>query len=985
MTVRKVGVFTIALASLMLLPAAAHAQSAIAGVVKDASDAVLPGVTVQAASPALIEKVRTVVTDERGIYQIVDLRPGTYTITFTLTGFNTFRREDLELPSDFTATVNAELRLGALEETVTVTGTSPIVDVQSTAKTQVLSREMLDALPSGRTAGSFGQLIPGVTIGTPDVGGSRAMQQAAYNLRGNTAKETTVMLDGIQLNGMCGDGSTQAYTNTQSYEEIVFQTSGAGADVSSPGVRQNMIPRQGGNEFHGSFAGVGSRPGWQSADSTPELRARGLQRGSSLHGVSDFEGGTGGRFIRDRLWWFSAARRITANEAIPDTFYPDGSPGINNSSVRNLSLRLTWQLTQNNRFTGYTDRVSKRQSNADMVAGDDPVASELWPPSKLYAQSQVKWTSTLSNRFLLEIGAAQYQAYYIIQYQPEARAPYGSPEWDATVAHIDTARGTRWEASPDGEYELMNPRRFLSAIASYVTGSHNFRFGVQEQFGFYQQGFILNGALHQIYQNGVPTAVAIHNTPVKPRFNMKSNLGVFGQDSWTIGRMTVNAGLRWDYFSAEIARQESGEGRFVPLRTFGPEQMPVWKTLSPRFGVTYDLFGNAKTALKFSANRYQLSATDGVANDYNPMRLQSSGNTAVSWTDLNRDDIAQGARGCVYLTPGCEINFAQLPANFGLITPGCQVVYAPGSIPCGLDQVDPNHERDNEWVYSAGVQHELLPRVSVTANWFYTRFYNLRLTQNILHTFADYTPVQVASPLDGRVVTIYNVSAAKQNQVLRLNSSDPEARRWNHTLELGFAARFAGGASLFGGTATDRTIRVQCGYTDNPNNLEFCDQSQSGIPWNTQFKLAGSIPLPGGVQAGASFSTYKYTLTNGTTPLQGAVIWQVGRTTRYPADCKGPCTPGALVNPGQTVTTFNVPLAAPGTQLSDRIKQLDLNVGRWFTLGRTRFQPEVSLFNVLNNRAAYNVRSLNYLTTSFMQPSAVLQPRLLRIGVQVRW
>jgi hypothetical protein len=184
-------------------------------------------------------------------------------------------------------------------------------------------------------------------------------------------------------------------------------------------------------------------------------------------------------------------------------------------------------------------------------------------------------------------------------------------------------------------------------------------------------------------------------------------------------------------------------------------------------------------------------------------------------------------------------------------------------------------------------------------------------------------------------------------------------------------------------------VQVQCGFTDNPARLQYCDQTQNGIPWNTQFKAAGSIPLRWGLQAGASFTTYKYlypiTINSNGQVSAGGIFWQITRTTRYSADCKGPCTPGAVVNPGQTISTYNVPLAAPGTIFSDRVKQLDVTLGKTLKFGQTSVQPEISVFNALNNRAAYAVRSMAYLTSSFMQPSLVLQPRVLRLGVQMKW
>src|SRR6266487_1884117 len=236
---------------LAMVPGSAYAQATLAGVVKDTSGAVLPGVTVEAASPVLIEKTRSAVTDSTGSYRIVDLRPGPYTLTFTLAGFSIVKRENIELPANFTMTISGEMKVGALEETLTVTGAAPTVDVQSTTKAQVLNREALDAIPTGRTIQGMGQLITGVSLNIPDVGGSRAMQQTYMSTHGLGASQTTVQVDGLLVNGLDGDGAVQNYFNSSMSQEMVYTTSGAAADVSGGGVRLNMIPRDGGNRFSG--------------------------------------------------------------------------------------------------------------------------------------------------------------------------------------------------------------------------------------------------------------------------------------------------------------------------------------------------------------------------------------------------------------------------------------------------------------------------------------------------------------------------------------------------------------------------------------------------------------------------------------------------------------------------------------------------------------------------------------------------------------
>src|SRR4051794_12376170 len=265
----------VALVCVIGLPAVARAQSAIGGTVKDTSGAVLPGVTVEVASDVLIEKTKTVSTDGQGAYQVVDLRPGVYTITFSLQGFNTFKREALELPSNFVATVNAELKVGALEESVTVSGASPVVDVQSNTKTQVLSRDVLDSVPSAKTIQSLGQLVVGVTLSSPDVGGSRAMQQTYFAVHGSGASGTMVMVDGLITNGTMGDGSVQAYHNEAMIQEAVYQTAGGAAETITGGLNMNLVPKDGGNRFAGGAKFTKSPSSWQGNNLTDELKGLG--------------------------------------------------------------------------------------------------------------------------------------------------------------------------------------------------------------------------------------------------------------------------------------------------------------------------------------------------------------------------------------------------------------------------------------------------------------------------------------------------------------------------------------------------------------------------------------------------------------------------------------------------------------------------------------------------------------------------------------
>ena len=365
---RELGRLALILACLALAPSVTFAQSAIAGVVKDTTGAVLPGVTVEASSPALIEQVKSVITDEAGLYRIIDLRPGQYVVTFTLPGFNTVKREGIELPSDFTATVSVELRVGAIEETVTVTGASPVVDVKSATTQQVLSRELLDAVPTGRNIWAIGATLAGVTLSAPDVGGTAGMQQTYMAVHGSQRRDNAIQVDGMSVNGIEGDGAIQNYFNEGMFQEMSYQMSALTAEVQSSGVRVNMIPKDGGNTFKGSLFTSRTPGSWQSNNYTSELKQRGLQAPNRVERIHDFNPGFGGPVMKNRLWFFASFRHWGVDQTVTDSFYnldsthktyrPDlARPTVDDNVIKSGVVRMTWQISERQKFAAYLDRI----------------------------------------------------------------------------------------------------------------------------------------------------------------------------------------------------------------------------------------------------------------------------------------------------------------------------------------------------------------------------------------------------------------------------------------------------------------------------------------------------------------------------------------------------------------------------------------------------------------------------------------------------
>src|SRR5687767_8503081 len=305
---------------IVLLSSPAYAQATLTGVVRDASGAVLPGVTVEATSPALIEKVRSVVSDNSGQYRIVDLRPGTYSVTFTLPGFNTVKRDGITLSGDFVATVNADLRVGNVEETITVTGESPIVDVQSARVQTIVDREVLSAIPSSRNANGIQALIPGLSSGGDSGGITGGSGGMAGFIHGARASDSRTLHDGINT-GWAGANSNAAVSNVAGAQEVVLTTSGGLGEAETGGVALNIIPRDGGNTFSGTLFMSGANGAMQGSNYTQALRDAGLRSPQQLKKVYEFNPMGGGPILRDKLWFYGTYREIYSENTVPGMFF----------------------------------------------------------------------------------------------------------------------------------------------------------------------------------------------------------------------------------------------------------------------------------------------------------------------------------------------------------------------------------------------------------------------------------------------------------------------------------------------------------------------------------------------------------------------------------------------------------------------------------------------------------------------------------------
>ncbi|HUR34581.1 MAG TPA: hypothetical protein VM032_12350, partial [Vicinamibacterales bacterium] len=545
----------------------------------------------------------------------------------------------------------------------------------------------------------------------------------------------------------------------------------------------------------------------------------------------------------------------------------------------------------------------------------------------------------------------------------------------------DTILLTAYDQYDGGVYYREPIRKTFMGAASYVTGSHNIKVGIQYGYGYFYRQRREAADLIQVYRSGVPSQVIIHNTPQESRTDMNADQGIYAQDSWTVGRFTINPGIRFEHFNSSTGELSALPGRFVPFRTFkAREDVPNWNDISPRFGIAWDVQGNGKTAVKMGFGKYMRAYSSGFSDTYDPNFYTSA---TLTWADLNGDDIAQGVLNyapdgsrapCVFRAAGCEIDFSTLPVTFGVKPP---------------QNFSDDIKRPYQYEMNASVQREVVPGTSVTFSFVRRDYKNLIWSDNLLVSMSDYTKYTVASPLDAsKTVDIYNLSPAKATAFSALDQNSDNKRYYNG-YDISFQSRLKG-LNIFGGFSAGHTIAVTC-QTEDPNNLAFCDQGQYDIPMYKQFKLNGSYQLPWKVSIAATFQSYNGDARNGTNDLaipatsmvdpSLRVVWNVARADFLAATAKAGYNNGAGV--ALTQSSVNVQLVEPGKKLLGRQNQADIRLKRTFQIGRLSLEAQADAYNALNTGVV--LQRVQTFGSRLDVPSSILQGRLFRLGLQTRW
>ena len=718
-------------------PSEVFGQAAIAGWVKDASGAVLPGVTVAASSPALIEKLRTAITDATGQYRIENLRPGIYTVTFTFQGFGPHVREGLELSGSLTATVNAELEIGSLTTMLTVAGERP-VDIHAAKREIALPNDLVRALPTARSYNALIILIPGVVTNTNDtVTGTAATQ---FPIHGGRVTEGRLLLDGLTVGSPpSGNSPTSYVVDVGNAEEIAFSSPGDLGEAETAGLVMNIVPKTGGNTLHGSFFASGSGERLQSDNRTPALDNQNLARATPLTRVYDFSASFGGPISRDRLWYFVTGQSSGSTKEVADVYYnvnagdpsrwlyvPDLTrPAYSDRRSENVSVRLTWQLTPRNKLGVFWDEQAMCRNCTGATPGlQEParVAPEaVGTLSRPLRLTQATWSSPRTTRLLLEAGFGGV-SFGVGNFE---RIP--NPTRNLVRVIEQCTSGCADNGSLPGlvyrsqDFSTAQAGSYLwKGSVTYVTGAHSTKAGFQHALMIDDRKWMTNDQnLTYRFDNGVPNQLI---QSISPWVNdaRAAWRALYVQQKWTHDRLTLHGAVRFDQAWSWFPAQQEGPSRFLPTPILVPETRGVdsYKDVTPRMGVAYDLSGRGTTVFRINLGRYLESA--GVTSNYAnvnptlrmPRTTPAFGTAGVTraWTDANDNRV-----------PDCD-----------LLNPGAQDLRASGGDLCGVisntsfgrNVLTNNFDekilrgwgvRPSDWDLNLSIQRQIGSRASVEA------------------------------------------------------------------------------------------------------------------------------------------------------------------------------------------------------------------------------------------------------------------------------
>ncbi|HVZ22424.1 MAG TPA: carboxypeptidase-like regulatory domain-containing protein [Vicinamibacterales bacterium] len=1071
--------------ALLALPGASFAQestrASVTGVVKDTSGAVLPGVTVEVSSPVLIEKTRSTVTGGSGEYRIIDLPAGTYTVTFTLTGFQTVKREGIELTGSLVASINTEMKVGAVEETITVSGETPIVDVQSTRRQTTLSGDTVQAIPSARSYAGVMVLMPSIITqsgATADVQITPGM--VVFGGAGGRGNEGRLTVDGLMVGASLNGAGVSGYNaDMLNAQEVVTANSGGLGEAEVGGPTINVVPKTGGNTFKGTAYGAYTGSGLTNSNYSDALKAAGLAAPLQILKLWDAQTGVGGPFKKDRVWFFVNYRDegswqtvpgmyanknfegITApvaNAAAPWTYTPDTSlPVRNANSWQMLSGRLTTQINSRNKLNLFWDEQHpcngatwlentpgcRNPSNGQVFEYVFGSANGTSPEAGGYGHrfqrvQQATWSSPATNKLLLEAGVGTYLSRWGTNRRPDS----------VTNDVVRVTEGCFFGCAANGGIAGLNYRseapfddwigaHTWRASASYVTGAHNMKFGYVGAWHVDDRQNATNSTYTSYtLQNGVASCangsatscpgVSIAET-LNP-FNSHEDVrydAFYGQDQYTLGRVTVQGAVRFDHAWSYFPDQTIGGVRFLPGSVSFLQNDPLYATpsaalcgntagatingqpfnatcinnitgykdITVRGGLAWDVRGDGKTSVKISMGKYLDAASNG-SNNYtagNPTLGRMPTSATRSWNDANHN-----------YTPDCTLENPLANGECGQIN---NLAFGTPTFTNGFDSnlMGGWGVRPSDWGFVASIQQELFARTSVEVDYTRRWLQNFTASDNILQPVSAYTPFSIVAPTDSRLgsasgQTISNLYNVTQNVASTINTFNTLAdnfgtqyQRYNGFL-VNLTSRLHNGLTLQGGFNTGDTVADNCAVRQNDPSLNLVFIAPSATLGST-----GQGPNVGPSNPWCHVDTGWVTRVTGLAtyiiPHADVLVSATLRSDQGLPLAANYAIPFSLAQAGGLTHAYAngitpvVNLVQPGTLYGDRVNEVDFKIGKLLKFGPTKTNIALEVYNALNSAAVlgYNQTFSTAVVSgpgSWLSPTQVMTPRFFKITAQ---
>lgn len=948
-------IVAVAVAVVLATAASAWAQEqtgVLQGRAVDGSGAALPGVTLTVSGPTILGGSRSTTTSELGAYRVPAIPIGVYTVTFEITGFQTKVYEDIRVQAGVTFTLDAQLGVATVQETVTVSGASPIIDSAATSVSFTYTKELMNTIPNARDVWAMVSQAPGMTTAAINVGGTNTGNQTQFRAHGTDPRQNTFILGGANVTDNSGTGGSQFYYDIDSFDEMQIQMNSHGADVQTPGIVLNMVPRSGTNLFRGTGSVYYGDDRVQSNNLDSDLRGRGVDRASNLKSYFDGGGDVGGPLLKDRVWFWGGYRYQEIERFVTGTRNADGSFPIDRTFLWYPTGKINWQATSAHNASLFFNMQQKKRFNAGLSAlrPRETTANQQNDPISRVFSFRDDWVAT--PRLLVSL-----KGYYL---KGAFRTTQVEGVDSNTPPRLETSTNA-FSGAPPSLLRSLRQGQSVGITANYATdgfgGRHDLKAGfdvgrfeapVETTFpGDHQLNFFQGAPLEVLlYAPGRQNSVA-------------KQFAAYVQDGWVRDRFTFNLGVRLDQQSSYLPEETAPASRFFPDRIVQAktDDLISWTNLSPRLGVIYDVTGSAKTLVKANYARYYWQIFTTKAGQAS---LAGTRTYRYTWNDLNSNQ---------------QFTTNELGALRSLDDPATRPI-----------AIDPDLKPTHTDEVTASIVHELMPNVSVSGTFIARNDKNFDWRINRDVSAADYTAASGTDPgPDGRVGTaddagtlvFYELSAAKRALSPNFITTRPGFSQEYRGVELTVQRRLVGRWQAVGSVTVgvqrenlgDSRETLLAVNVINPPALPAGLPTPQDVDKIDGTRLDTSIPIIGKLMA-------SYRLPFG---LSVSGYYQFLAGSPYTRTVNSVSALGRNLNQGNVV----IHAGERNANSYDNLHLLDLRLNYDLPIARLNTSLALDVFNATNANTITRVNALS--GANFNRVIEFVPPRVMRLGVKVRF